>query len=154
MNPITCGTVRFPWMNRISAEESDAQPLTFGPALVSCPSIRMANFSHARIVIFCGLCFLSSCDKPARLKAEQEELTAQAAAMKKELTELDAKLKAVGSGASNYIAALERQAQEAVAKAEADELAVSSKVQKLARIEASVKELRSKVDAWKAKYRK
>jgi chromosome segregation ATPase len=114
----------------------------------------MANFSHARIVIFCGLCFLSSCDKPARLKAEQEELTAQAAAMKKELTELDAKLKAVGSGASNYIAALERQAQEAVAKAEADELAVSSKVQKLARIEASVKELRSKVDAWKAKYRK
>jgi uncharacterized protein YukE len=114
----------------------------------------MANFSHARIAIFSGLCFLSSCDKPARLKAESEELTAQAAAMKKELTELDAKLKAVGSGGSTYISTLERQAQEAFAKGEADELAVASKVEKLARTETSVKELRSKVDAWKAKYRK
>ena len=44
--------------------------------------------------------------------------------------------------------------QEAVAKADAAEVAAASKMRKLARMETSVKELRSKVDAWKAKYRK
>ena len=114
----------------------------------------MANFSHARILLFSGLCVISSCDKPARLKAESDELTAQITVMKKELTELDAKMKTLGSGGSNYLSALERQAQEAGAKAEADGLAAASKMQKLARMETSVKELRSRVDAWKAKYRK
>jgi hypothetical protein len=114
----------------------------------------MASFSHVRIAIICSLCFFSSCNKPARLKAESDELTAQAAVMKKEVTELDAKLKVLGKGGSNYLSALERQAQEAGAKSAADELAAASKMQKLARMEISVKELRSKVDAWKAKYRK
>lgn len=114
----------------------------------------MANKQHAGIIIVCAVCFFSSCDKPARLKAESDELSAQIAVMKKELTELDAKMKSLGSGGSNHLSALERQAQEAGAKAEADGLAAASRMQKLARMETSVKELRSKVDAWKAKYRK
>jgi hypothetical protein len=114
----------------------------------------MANFSHARILIFSGLCFFSSCDKPARLKAESEAITVQVAAMKKELSKVDARLKTLGAHGAAYATALDRQAQEAISAAEADELVSASKMQKLTRMETSVKELRSKVDAWKAKYRK
>lgn len=114
----------------------------------------MANCHLAALVVFSSMCLVSSCDKPGRLKLEADELISQSKALKQELGQLDADLKSLGTQGSTYASALERQTVEAVVKAEADERLAASKTHRSLTIETALKDLRIRVDAWKAKHLK
>lgn len=98
------------------------------------------------------LSFLSSCDKADRLRAEQAKVDAAKNLIQQETLQYENYMRQLGPNGVGSVAPMERQAAEMIAKAGLEEAKSGEKLTLWTDLEKSATELRTKVDAWKAKY--
>lgn len=99
-----------------------------------------------------GMFLLPSCDKHNRLIEEVKKVDAEIKQSYAELAVIDSKLATYGPDADTAILALERQNADWVRKNTSLEVELANMSKLCTDGEASIKEARPRVDAYKAKY--
>lgn len=101
---------------------------------------------------FAGLLLLPSCEKQNRLMDEAKKTDVEIQKYFEELTAIDAKMAVYGRDADLAIIAVERQNADWARKNTALENELAAKSKKCTDGEAAMKNLRPRVDSYKAKY--